>query len=74
MIVLLNRKGEMDMAKCISCGNNDAKYIHFSGGYVCEKCMGDYFTCPDCQRLFNPYDYEHGDAGTGFCVECSPKH
>ena len=36
------------MAKCISCGKEGAHTRHFNGGYVCESCIGKYFSCPDC--------------------------
>lgn len=62
------------MKKCISCGSKEAKYEHFSGGFVCEHCMGDYFTCPKCGRLFDLEDRENGDAGSGFCTECTQEY
>ena len=62
------------MAKCISCGKSGADYRHFNGGYVCEDCIGEYFTCPDCGLLYDQDDYEHGDAGNGFCVKCARDH
>ena len=52
------------MARCINCGNTGAEYQHYDGGYVCESCVGSYFTCPDCGRVFDQDDYENGDAGT----------
>ena len=67
-------KGDDQMAKCISCGKPGANHQHYDGGYVCDDCIGQYFTCPDCGRLFDLDDYEHGDAGTGYCKECSPNH
>ena len=60
--------------KCISCGDKNAEYEHHDGGYVCQNCIGQYFTCPDCGILFNSDDYENGDQGNGFCSECSPNH
>lgn len=62
------------MAKCIRCGKDGADHEHFNGGYVCDSCIGYYFTCPDCGRLFDNDDYEHADAGNGFCYQCAPEH
>lgn len=62
------------MAKCICCGGSGADHEHFNGGYVCDKCVGEYFTCPDCGMLFDNDDRENGDAGNGFCVKCAPDH
>ncbi len=62
------------MEKCINCGENGAMYEHNNGGYVCENCVGAYFTCPDCGKVFDLDDYQHGDAGNGFCAECAPEH
>lgn len=62
------------MAKCISCGKSGAMYEHNNGGYVCEDCVGQYFTCPDCGKVFDRDDYQYGDAGNGFCAECAPEH
>lgn len=59
--------------KCKNCGEHGS-CAHFDGGWVCEKCLGFYFTCPDCGRVFDIDDREHGDAGNGFCVECAPNH
>lgn len=58
------------MASCVKCGCKGAEYERYEGGYVCDDCIGNYFTCPNCGRVFDADDYEHGDAGTGFCVEC----
>lgn len=62
------------MAKCICCGKQGAKYEHYNGGFVCEKCVGQYFICPGCGRVFDADDFENGDTGTGFCVDCAPEH
>lgn len=65
------------MKKCKVCGKDSREttlYQHNDGGYVCKSCMGSFFICPDCGRLFNRDDYENGDQGNGFCKECSPKH
>lgn len=62
------------MAKCISCGKNNAEYPHHDGGFVCNECIGSYFTCPDCGELFDKDDYDNGDAGNGFCANCAPEH
>lgn len=62
------------MKKCKNCGSKDAKYIHQDGGYVCDKCVGNYFTCPDCGTLFDMDDHENGDQGNGFCKKCASKH
>lgn len=48
-------------------------YLHYNGGYVCDDCVGAYFTCPACGRVFDINDREHGDNG-GFCAECVPDH
>lgn len=61
------------MSKCKDCGKGKGTYPHYDGGMVCDNCAGSYFTCPECGRVFNQDDYEHGDAGTGFCRECSIK-
>lgn len=75
IIFLSNYEGEVFyMAKCICCGKSGAEYEHYNGGYVCEKCVGAYFTCPDCGRLFDTDDFEHGDTGTGFCADCAPNN
>ena len=60
--------------KCISCGKSGAQYEHVGGGYICEKCIASYFTCPDCGRIFDSDDYMRGDTGSGFCAECAPDH
>lgn len=62
------------MAKCIRCGKDGAYYKHYNGGMVCGNCIGAYFTCPDCGRVFDEDDRVNGDAGNGFCVECSSDH
>ena len=62
------------MAKCISCGKEGAHTRHFNGGYVCESCIGKYFSCPDCGEIFDLDDYVNGDAGNGFCAKCAPEH
>ena len=62
------------MSKCKSCGKENANYIHYDGGKVCDKCVGDYFTCPDCGRVFEQDDYVNGDQGSGFCKDCSSDH
>lgn len=59
--------------KCRNCGKHGT-CVHFDGGWVCDSCIGYYFTCPDCGRLFDTSDREHGDAGNGFCVECALNH
>lgn len=67
-------KEENGMATCINCGNPNAEHEHFNGGYVCDSCIGEYFTCPDCGRLFDNSDYKNGDAGNGFCAKCASEH
>ena len=62
------------MAKCIKCGNEGARYEHFKGGFVCDSCIGTYFTCPDCGRVFDNDDRVNGDAGNGFCADCASDH
>ncbi len=62
------------MSKCILCKKNEGIYFHNDGGKVCGDCMGKYFTCPECGFLFNIDDYENGDAGNGYCKECSEKY
>lgn len=61
------------MAKkiCKSCGKKEAIFPHNNGGWVCEKCIGKYFQCPDCGGIFDMDDYENGDAHlTGKCKAC----
>ena len=53
------------------CEKREGEYQHSSGGYVCNQCIGHYFTCPDCGILF---DQEAGDAGNGFCKDCDSEH
>ena len=62
------------LAKCKNCGKDGADYIHFKGGHICDKCVGDYFTCPDCGVVFDRDDFEHADAGNGFCFKCAVNH
>lgn len=62
------------MSRCISCGKENAVYIHNNGDAVCEDCLGYYFTCPDCGILFEQEDMVNGDQGNGFCKECSNSH
>jgi len=58
------------MEKCILCGSEPARHEHYNGGFVCKLCIGNYFICPDCGRMFDRSDLEHADAGNGFCFEC----
>ena len=59
-----NKKEDLNkMAKCICCGKTGADYPHYNGGYVCDDCVGAYFTCPACGRVFDINDREHGDNG-----------
>lgn len=74
IILFIKRKVGYDMAQCICCGKSGAEYIHFGGGYVCESCVGEYFTCPDCGRVFDADDMTNGDAGNGFCADCASEH
>ena len=60
--------------KCKNCNAPKAEFEHKDGGFVCEKCVGEYFTCPDCGKVFNKDDFVNGDQETGFCTECSPNH
>lgn len=70
--ILLKRKEEgKNMHKCIECGKLIGKYRHFNGGYVCEQCLGDYFTCPKCGMVYDIDDYDNGDGGDGNCVKCN---
>ena len=62
------------MSKCIKCGAEGAEFFHNRGGKVCNDCVGEFFTCPDCGNVFDRDDYENGDAGNGFCVKCAPEH
>lgn len=62
------------MSKCKCCNKNDGLYQHFNGGKICEECVGSYFICPDCGRIFDQDDFENGDQATGFCKDCSPNH
>lgn len=59
---------------CKNCGEPGHHFHqHYDGGYVCDKCVGFYFTCPSCGKLYDKYDFEHGDAGGGKCVSCRDK-
>ena len=60
--------------KCKNCNAPNAEYEHNDGGFVCEKCVGEYFTCPDCGKVFDKDHYKNGDQGSGFCKKCSPNH
>lgn len=62
------------MAKCKDCGKPNAEYFHYDGDRLCSNCIGHYFTCPECGTLFDEDDFEHGDAGNGFCKDCAPNH
>lgn len=62
------------MAKCKDCGSKNADYFHYDGGVVCDKCLGEYFTCPDCGMLFDQDDFVNGDQGNGFCKDCAADH
>ena len=62
------------MDKCISCQKNEGVYKHFHGGHVCEKCVGDFFSCPDCGNIFDMDDFDNGDAGNGFCAKDTYNH
>lgn len=64
----------MGKKKCISCGSDNGIVQHFDGGFVCEKCIGDYFTCPDCGMVFDQDDRVNGDGGNGFCVKHAIDH
>lgn len=56
------------MSKCINCNKNEGSYEYSEGGYVCDECVKEYFVCPRCGKAFPK---ESGDAGNGFCEECS---
>lgn len=58
--------------KCKNCGK-EGHHFHqlYNVGYVCDDCVGKYFTCPACGILYDMDDYEHGDSGTGKCVSCA---
>ena len=61
--------------RCKNCGKEGYHFHqHYDGGYVCDGCVTKYFTCPNCGKLFDKDDLEHGDAGTGYCKECSANH
>lgn len=65
------------MEKCISCGkinDQEAMCQHYDGGFVCTGCIGTYFTCPDCGKLFDQNDRVNGDQGNGFCIDCAADH
>ena len=62
------------MSKCKCCGKSNANYFHYDGKRVCEDCVGQFFTCPDCGILFDQDDYEHGDQGNGFCKDHYTDH
>ncbi len=59
------------MNRCKDCGAPDAKYTVQGGGLVCENCVGSYFVCSSCAKLFYRDDYENGDAGRGLCTQCA---
>ena len=59
------------MYKCISCANKIEIFRHFSGGYVCEKCLGGYFTCTQCGTMYDMDDRVNGDSRDGNCVKCN---
>lgn len=60
------------MKQCVVCKEKTAKYPLVDGGWVCDKCLGHFFTCPKCGRIFRKDDYEKGDAfNTGYCKNCS---
>lgn len=59
--------------KCKKCGK-PADHIHHDGGWVCDDCVGFFFTCSDCGELFDWDDRINGDAGNGFCRVCAPDH
>ena len=62
------------MEKCNSCGKEDAEYEVFgTSKKICSECIGGFFTCPRCGRVFKQDDYTFGDAGNDFCAECSKK-
>lgn len=46
------------MKQCVVCKSKDAKYPLVDGGRVCDKCLGQFFTCPKCGRIFRKDDYE----------------
>lgn len=47
---------------------------HFDGGYVCDDCIGSYFTCPSCGMLFDNDDLEHANFSDGKCISCAEKN
>lgn len=62
--------------KCISCKDREGIFEHYDKGpnSVCKNCVGSYFTCPDCGRLFEQDDRVNGDQGNGFCIDCAMDH
>lgn len=60
--------------KCKNCGKPNASYLHNDGEYVCDDCLGEYFSCPDCGFVFDRDDYVNGDQGNGYCSNCAENH
>lgn len=58
------------MARCVDCGKNGADYQYSEGGYICDKCAGRHFICPDCGVVFPDETYDYN----GFCKECDSNH
>lgn len=45
---------------CSNCGKEGHHlHQHYNGGYVCDNCIGHYFTCPVCGILYDIDDYEN---------------
>lgn len=62
------------MAKCRDCSKPNANYQHGDGSYICNDCVGSYFQCPSCGNVYDMNDYENGDQGNGFCINCASEN
>ncbi|MEE3951646.1 PIN-like domain-containing protein [Peribacillus frigoritolerans] len=51
---------------CSNCGNPNAPYHTKNHEPICERCSGNYESCPDCGKLF-----EEGTLRGDFCQECN---
>lgn len=58
------------MAKCIICKKSNANYFTNNDEPICDNCIGEYFNCPDCGRIFLDWG---ADAGSGKCIDCEMK-
>lgn len=63
---------DFDTAEIVSGEMEETEYepYSYSDSDYYEDVPDTYDTCPDCGRRIN----QENDAGTGFCIECSPNH